>query len=39
MDHVYTWGIESKVALRLTSDLLVSTGYAYLDARDKDAAA
>ncbi len=36
VDNVYTWGIESKVDLRLNSNLMVSTGYTYLDARDKD---
>ena len=39
VDNVYTWGIESKVDLRLTSELMVSTGYTYLDARDKDTGA
>ena len=36
VDNVYTWGIESKVEMKLTSDLMLSTGYAYLDARDKN---
>ena len=36
VDNVYTSGIESKVEMKLTSDLMLSTGYAYLDARDKN---
>ena len=36
VDNVYTSGIESRVELKLTGDLMVSTGYTYMDARDKD---
>ena len=35
VDNVYTSGIESKIELKLTDNLMLSTGYAYLDARDK----
>ena len=36
VDNVYTSGIESKIELKLTRNLMISTGYTYLDARDKD---
>lgn len=35
VDNVYTSGIESKLELKLTRNLLISTGYTYMDARDK----
>ena len=35
VDNVYTSGVESKLELKLTRNLLISTGYTYLDARDK----
>ena len=35
IDSVYTTGLEGKAELRLTRDLVVSSGYTYLDARDK----
>ena len=35
VEDVYTSGIESKLELRLTNGLMISTGYTYLDARDK----
>ena len=35
VDNVYTSGVESKLELKLTRNLLISAGYAYLDARDK----
>ena len=35
VDNVYTSGIESKIELKLTRNLMISTGYTYLDARDK----
>ena len=35
VDNVYTSGIESKLELKLTRNLLISTGYIYMDARDK----
>ena len=35
VDNVYTSGVESKIELKLTRNLLISTGYTYLDARDK----
>ncbi len=35
IENVYTTGIEGKVQLRLTANLIVSTGYTYLDARDR----
>ena len=36
IENVYTQGVEAKAQLRLTADLIVSTGYTYLDARDRD---
>ena len=39
VDNVYTSGIESKIELKPTRNLMVSTGYTYLDARDKDTGA
>ena len=36
VDNVYTSGIESKIELKPTRNLMISTGYTYLDARDKD---
>ena len=36
VDNVYTSGIESKIEFRPTRDLMVSTGYTYMEARDKD---
>ncbi len=36
IENVYTTGVESKVQLRLTRNLVVSTGYTFLDARDKE---
>ena len=38
VQDVYTAGIESRVELRLTRNLLLSSGYTYLDARDKETA-
>ena len=35
LENVYTQGVEAKAQLRLTADLIVSTGYTYLDARDR----
>ena len=35
IENVYTTGIEGKAQLRLTPNLIVSTGYTYLDARDR----
>ena len=35
VDNVYTSGVESKLELKLTRNLLISAGYTYLDARDK----
>ncbi len=35
IDRVYTTGLEGKARLRLAQGLLVSSGYVYLDARDK----
>ncbi len=35
VDNVYTSGVESKLELKLTRNLLISTGYTYMDARDK----
>ena len=35
LDNVYTSGVESKLELKLTRNLLISAGYTYLDARDK----
>lgn len=35
VDNVYTSGIESKLELKLTRNLLISAGYTYMDARDK----
>lgn len=34
--NVYTTGAEGKVTLNLTRNLVVSSGYTYLDARDKE---
>ena len=39
VDNIYTSGIESKIDLKPTRNLMVSTGYTYLDARDKDTGA
>ena len=36
VDNVYTSGIESKIELKPTRNLMVSVGYTYMDARDKD---
>ena len=36
VDNVYTSGVESKLELKLSRNLLISTGYTYLDARDKE---
>ncbi len=36
VDNVYTSGIESKIELKPTRDLMISAGYTYLDARDKE---
>ncbi len=36
VENVYTTGVEGKAQLRLTADLVVSTGYTYLDARDRE---
>ena len=35
LDNIYTSGVESKLELKLTRNLLISAGYTYLDARDK----
>ena len=35
VDNVYTTGVEGKVELNLTRNLIVSSSYTYLDARDK----
>lgn len=35
IDNVYTTGLEGRAQVRLTDNLVVSTGYTYLDARDK----
>ena len=35
VDNVYTSGVESKLELKLTRNLLISTAYTYMDARDK----
>ena len=39
IENVYTAGVEGKAQLRLTRDLIVSTGYTYLDARDRETGA
>ncbi|MDE2964356.1 MAG: TonB-dependent receptor, partial [Acidobacteriota bacterium] len=39
IENVYTTGLENKIELRLTNNLLVSTGYTYLEARDKETGA
>ena len=39
VDNVYTSGIESKIEFKPTRDLMVSTGYTYMEARDKDTTA
>ncbi len=36
VDNVYTAGIESRVEVNLTRNLALSSGYMYLDARDKN---
>ena len=36
VDNVYTTGAEGQVMLNLTRNLVVSSGYTYLDARDKE---
>ena len=36
IENVYTTGLENKLEFRLTNNLLVSTGYTYLEARDKE---
>ena len=35
IENVYTTGMEGKAQLRLTPNLIISTGYTYLDARDR----
>ncbi len=35
LDNIYTSGVESKLELKLTRNLLISAGYTYLDARNK----
>lgn len=35
IENVYTTGLEGKAQLRLTAKLIVSSGYTYLDARDR----
>ncbi len=39
IENVYTTGLEAKAQLRLTSNLIVSSGYTYLDARDRETGA
>lgn len=39
IDNVYTTGVEAKVELNLTRNLIVSSGYTWLDARDKETSA
>ena len=36
VDNVYTSGIESKIEFKPTRNLMVSAGYTYMDARDKE---
>lgn len=36
IDNVYTTGVEGKVMANVTRNLIVSAGYTYLDARDKE---
>lgn len=35
IDNVYTTGLEGRLQMRLTDNLIVTGGYTYLDARDK----
>ena len=39
LDDVFTTGAEGRVVLNLTRQLMVSSGYTYLDARDKESGA
>ncbi len=39
IENVYTTGLEAKVEVNLTRNLIVSSGYTYLDARDKQTSA
>ena len=36
IENVFTSGLEGRVSLRLTDSFVVTSGYTYLDARDKD---